>query len=73
MSDHVIECERLTRAFGGRVVVDDLTLSIPRGCVTAFLGRNGSGKTTTLRMILGLFAPPAEDGTEVFEPLTVAR
>lgn len=53
----VIETRGLTRYFGSRKVVDELNLRVPRGCVYAFLGRNGSGKTTTLRMLLGLLEP----------------
>jgi ABC-2 type transport system ATP-binding protein len=55
--DHVIETSGLTRYFGSRKAVDSLTMVVPRGCVFAFLGRNGSGKTTTIRMLLGLTTP----------------
>jgi ABC-2 type transport system ATP-binding protein len=44
----------LTRAFGKQVAVQDLDLEVPRGAVYGFLGPNGSGKTTTIRMLLGL-------------------
>lgn len=48
----------LTKRFrGGQVAVDDLHLTVPRGSVYGFLGPNGSGKTTTIRMLLGLVAP----------------
>ena len=57
MSDHAIQTEHLTRYFGAKRVVYDLNLSVPRGSIFGFLGRNGSGKTTTLRMVLGLLAP----------------
>lgn len=57
MSDYVIETRGLTRYFGRKCAVDDLTLRVPRGCVFGFLGRNGSGKTTTIRMLLGLLEP----------------
>src|ERR1044071_4617646 len=53
----VIHTRGLTRYFGGRPAVYDLSLEVPRGCVFAFLGRNGSGKTTTIRMLLGLLSP----------------
>jgi ABC-2 type transport system ATP-binding protein len=49
----------LTRAFGDRVAVDDLTLAIPAGSVFGFLGPNGAGKTTTVRMLAALIAPSA--------------
>ncbi|HUL25166.1 MAG TPA: ABC transporter ATP-binding protein [Streptosporangiaceae bacterium] len=48
----------LTKRFrGGQVAVDDLALAVPRGSVYGFLGPNGSGKTTTIRMLLGLIYP----------------
>ena len=49
--------EGLTKRFGSRTVVRDLALRVPRGCVYGFLGPNGSGKTTTIRMLLGLVRP----------------
>lgn len=58
MSDEaVIRTRGLTRYFGARCAVRDLNLEVPRGCVFAFLGRNGSGKSTTIRMLLGLLRP----------------
>ncbi len=56
-NDYAIETRGLTRYFGSRKVVDAVNLRVPRGCVYAFLGRNGSGKTTTLRMLMGLLEP----------------
>jgi ABC-2 type transport system ATP-binding protein len=53
----VIETTGLTRYFGDKKAVDGLTMAVPRGSVFAFLGRNGSGKTTTIRMLLGLIEP----------------
>ena len=50
----VIETRGLTKYFGTKCALRDLNLEVPRGCVFAFLGRNGSGKTTTIRMLLGL-------------------
>lgn len=50
----VIRTRGLTRYFGAKCAVHDLNLEVPRGCVFAFLGRNGSGKSTTIRMLLGL-------------------
>ncbi len=65
MSDQsVIRTRGLTRYYGARPAVQDLTFSVPRGCVFAFLGRNGSGKTTTIRMLLGL-VPPTRGGGEI--------
>ena len=51
--------EGLTKRFGAKTVVRDLALEVPRGCVYGFLGPNGSGKTTTIRMLLGLVRPNA--------------
>ena len=53
-NDIVIATTGLTKRFGRKVAVDGLTLSVPRGSVFAFLGRNGAGKTTAIRMLLNL-------------------
>jgi ABC-2 type transport system ATP-binding protein len=50
----VIDLKRLTKYYGKRLIVQDLTLAVPRGCIYGFLGRNGMGKTTTIRIFLGL-------------------
>jgi ABC-2 type transport system ATP-binding protein len=55
----VITSEGLTKRFGGHVAVDQVDLDVPAGAVYGFLGPNGSGKTTTIRMLLGLIAPSA--------------
>jgi ABC-type multidrug transport system, ATPase component len=55
----VISTQRLTKAFGKLVAVNDLNLQVKRGDVFGFLGPNGSGKTTTIRMLLGLIRPTA--------------
>lgn len=52
-----VELEGVTKRFGARVAVDALDLSIPRGSLFGFIGPNGSGKTSTLRMILGILYP----------------
>jgi ABC-2 type transport system ATP-binding protein len=49
----------LTKRFGDQTVVDSIALQVPRGAVYGFLGPNGSGKTTTIRMLLGLVRPTA--------------
>jgi ABC-2 type transport system ATP-binding protein len=59
----VIELDGLTKQYRGRVAVDDLTVTIEPGRVTGFLGPNGSGKTTTMRCILGLARPTAGTAT----------
>ncbi len=53
----------LTKMFGGLKAVDDLTFSVRPGVVTGFLGPNGSGKTTTLRCVLGLLRPTSGHAT----------
>lgn len=58
-SDTIISTSRLTKAFGKLVAVNDLHLQVMRGDVFGFLGPNGSGKTTTIRMLLGLIRPTA--------------
>ncbi|MGW2157146.1 ATP-binding cassette domain-containing protein [Nonomuraea sp. NPDC001699] len=56
--EHAIVTRGLTKRFrGGQVAVDALDLAVPRGSVYGFLGPNGSGKTTTIRMLLGLISP----------------
>jgi ABC-2 type transport system ATP-binding protein len=53
----MIESQNLTKRFGGRTVVDDVSFLVEPGTVTGFLGANGAGKTTTLRMLAGLSEP----------------
>ncbi|NGO79650.1 ABC transporter ATP-binding protein [Streptomyces sp. YC504] len=53
----MIEANELTKRYGGKTAVHDLTFTVRPGRVTGFLGPNGAGKSTTLRMILGLHAP----------------
>jgi len=59
----VIRTRGLTRYFGSRPAVYELDLEVPRGGIFAFLGRNGSGKTTTIRMLLGLLTPTRGEGS----------
>jgi ABC-2 type transport system ATP-binding protein len=61
--DYVIEVEGLSKKFGDRVVVRDLSMRVKRGQIYGFLGPNGSGKTTTIRMLCGLLTPDAGRGT----------
>jgi ABC-2 type transport system ATP-binding protein len=53
----MIESKNLTKSFGGRTVVNDVSFRVEPGTVTGFLGANGAGKTTTLRMLSGLSEP----------------
>ena len=54
MPDHAIEIGGLVKYYGGRCVLDGIDLAVPRGCIFGLLGRNGSGKTTMIRILLGL-------------------
>ncbi len=58
-----IEITGLSKHFGAVLAVDDLSFTVEPGRVTGFLGPNGSGKTTTLRMLLGLVHPSAGTAT----------
>jgi ABC-2 type transport system ATP-binding protein len=57
MNSIAIQTEKLTRAFGDLLAVDSLTMQVPAGIIFGFLGPNGSGKTTTIRLLLGLLSP----------------
>ena len=59
----------LTKQFGRQVVVDHIDLQVPSGAVYGFLGPNGSGKTTTLRMLLGLISATAGCSTVLGHPM----
>ncbi|MGW9631107.1 ABC transporter ATP-binding protein [Agromyces sp. NPDC055520] len=61
MPDLAIETHGLSKRFRSQLAVDGLDLAVPRGAVFGFLGPNGSGKTTTIRMLLGLVAATAGD------------
>jgi ABC-2 type transport system ATP-binding protein len=58
-----IDVHDLRKSFGSRRVIDGLTLEVPEGEICGFLGGNGSGKTTTIRMLCGLMRPDAGSGT----------
>jgi ABC-2 type transport system ATP-binding protein len=60
---YAIDVRHLTKRFGERTVVDDLAIRLARGRICGFLGPNGSGKTTTIRMLCGLLTPDAGEGT----------
>jgi ABC-2 type transport system ATP-binding protein len=61
--DIAIEVEGLSKSFNGREVVHDLSMQVKRGSIYGFLGPNGSGKTTTIRMLCGLLTPDKGRGT----------
>ncbi len=58
-----IDVQGLTKSFSGRKVVDNFSIQVPRGQVWGFLGPNGSGKTTTIRLLCGLLSPDSGSGT----------
>jgi ABC-2 type transport system ATP-binding protein len=60
---NAIDVRGLTKRFGARTVVDNVALRVAQGEIVGFLGPNGSGKTTTIRMICGLLTPDAGTGT----------
>ena len=62
-ADIVIDVEGLTKRFGTKTVVDQYSMQVRRGQIYGFLGPNGSGKTTTIRMLCGLLTPDAGRGT----------
>lgn len=57
MNQHAIEVRGLTKRFGRRTAVEDLSFAVPRGAIVGLLGPNGAGKSTTLRAIVGLVRP----------------
>jgi ABC-2 type transport system ATP-binding protein len=72
-----IRCEGLTKRYGSTAAVDRLDLAVEAGQVFGFLGPNGSGKTTTMRMLLGLVRPSAGrawlDGRPLPDPDGLSR
>ena len=56
-TDRMITVENVTKRYGDKLAVDDLSFNVKPGVVTGFLGPNGAGKSTTMRLILGLDAP----------------
>jgi ABC-2 type transport system ATP-binding protein len=57
MSDYIIETNRLTKFFDGKPVVNSVSLKIKKGKIVGFLGRNGAGKSTFIKMLLGFLMP----------------
>jgi ABC-type Na+ transport system ATPase subunit NatA len=70
---NAVELDQVTKTFGKTLAVDDLSLHVPEGCTYGFIGPNGSGKTTTLRMILNIFRPDSGDVRLFGEPLRGSR
>ena len=72
VSDTAIETSGLTKVFGRQHAVEALDLSVPKGSVFGFLGPNGSGKTTTIRLLLGLAAASSGEIRMLGEPMPSA-
>ena len=68
-TDLAIETDGLVKRFGSATVVDRVALRVPAGAVYGFLGPNGSGKTTTIRMLLGLLTPDGGDTRLLGRPI----
>jgi ABC-2 type transport system ATP-binding protein len=77
MAEPIIQVEHLTRRFGGFVAVDDISFSVMAGEIVGYLGPNGCGKTTTIRMLLGLLKPTSGSarvlGFDAFEETEEVR
>lgn len=63
MSENAIKCTQLTRTFGDFTAVDAISFEVKRGEIFGFLGANGAGKTTAIRMLTGLLAPSGGEAT----------
>ncbi len=63
MTNLAIDVRHLSKKFGSRTVVNNIDLQVPKGKIYGFLGPNGSGKTTTIRMLCGLLTPDSGEGT----------
>ena len=57
LQEVIVQIESVTKTFGTQIAVNDLSLSVPKGSIYGFIGPNGSGKTTTLRMIMRIYHP----------------
>ena len=69
----MIEATNLTKTYGAKTAVDDISFSVLPGMVTGFLGPNGAGKSTTMRMIVGLDKPTAGTVTVNGKPYAAHR
>lgn len=63
MSDIVLETKGLTKYFSNKAALESFDLQIPRGCICGFVGRNGAGKTTAIKLMLGFLKPTAGNST----------
>ena len=55
MQDNIIECQNLTHYYGKRLIYENLSFQVPRGRILGLLGKNGTGKTTTINILSGYF------------------
>lgn len=69
MNEPAIRTDKLTKIYSKLKAVNELNMNVPRGSVYGFLGRNGAGKTSTIRMLLGLARPTAGDATVLGFPI----
>ena len=70
MSEFEIECRRLTKQFGSFTAVNDVSFGVRKGEIFGFLGPNGCGKSTTIRMVCGLLSPTS--GTALVNDIDVS-
>lgn len=69
----LLDVAHLRKTYGGRRVVDDVSFSVDRGEIVGLLGRNGAGKTTSFRMVMGMIEPDAKHGAVQFNGRDVSR
>src|SRR3712207_8789187 len=69
---HMITIESLSKKYGGRTVVDDVSFTARPGRVTGFLGPNGAGKSVSMRMMVGLTQPRSEEHTSELQSRNIS-
>ena len=69
-ADDAVVVDRLTKRFGSRVAVDQVSFSVPAGTVAGLIGPNGAGKTTIMAMLLGLVRPTGGSATVLGSPVS---
>lgn len=57
MQENIIECRHLTHYYGSRLIYQDLSFQVPKGRILGLLGKNGTGKTTTINILSGFLKP----------------